>query len=166
MSKPDTSISIRRATLADLDQLAPLFDAYRQFYQQAPDPEGARRFLRERLQNEESVVLLALHSGEGTQSAVGFVQLYPMFSSVGMRRVWILNDLYVDPGCRRHGIARQLMQAAAEFVRGTEASQMRLATARDNGPARALYEALGYRLDETFDHYQLALGTGEEDAKE
>jgi ribosomal protein S18 acetylase RimI-like enzyme len=157
-------VSIRRAALADLDPLVPLFDAYRQFYGQAPDPEGARRFLSERLQNEESVVLLALLRGEGTESAVGFVQLYPIFTSVGMRRVWILNDLFVAPGWRRSGIARQLMQAAAEFARATGASQLRLATARHNGPARALYEALGYRRDETFDHYQLGLGTGGEDA--
>ena len=55
-----TPVHIRLATPADADTVAPLFDAYRQFYEQAPDLAGAKAFIAERLEREESVILLAL----------------------------------------------------------------------------------------------------------
>ena len=95
-------MQIRRATLDDIDSLAPLFDAYRGFYGQPSDVDAARAFLRERHERDESVALIAFDDAR----AVGFVQLYPIFSSVRMRRVWLLNDLYVDAGARRSGAGR------------------------------------------------------------
>src|SRR5688572_28264576 len=91
------SLAIRRATLSDLDLVAPLFDAYRRFYAQAGDMQRARDFLQERLQRDESAILLAELDGH----PAGFTQLYPMFSSVRTARIWILNDLFVDDGARR-----------------------------------------------------------------
>ena len=89
----------------DVDAVAPLFDAYRQFYQQPSDPALARAFIAERLARSESVIFLAERDGQ----AVGFVQLYPLFSSTAARprRLWLLNDLFVSPvGPRRRGGAR------------------------------------------------------------
>ncbi|GAB3386878.1 GNAT family N-acetyltransferase [Lysobacter fragariae] len=138
-------VTLHRATLDDLDHIAPLFDAYRRFYQQPGDIERARDFLRERLQRDESVVLLALLDGQ----PAGFTQLYPMFSSVRTARVWILNDLYVDEGARRHGVAQALLDGAAQFARDQGAAGLMLETTRDNVPARALYRAAGWNEDET-----------------
>ena len=103
-----TELSISRAGPADLDALALLFDAYRQFYGQATDVPRARDWLRSRLRVGESVVLVAKRGAD----AVGFVQLYPMFSSVRTARTWILNDLFVAPAARRGGVARALYRAA------------------------------------------------------
>lgn len=136
---------IRRASAADLDALVPLFDAYRVFYAQPSDPVRARDFLAERMANGESVVLLA----ERGPSAVGFTQLYPIFSSVRTARTWLLNDLFVVEGARRGGIARALLDAAAAFARGQGAAGIVLETTRDNAPARALYRAAGWHEDET-----------------
>ena len=136
-------LSIRRAGLDDLDQLAPLFDAYRRFYQQPGDPQRARDFLRERLQRHESVILLATRDG----AAVGFTQLYPIFSSVRTARTWLLNDLYVAERTRRAGVARGLLDAAAQFAREGGAAGLMLETSRDNAPARALYRASGWSED-------------------
>ncbi len=136
---------IRRASLADLDALVPLFDDYRRFYRQPSDRARAAAFLGERLQHDESVVLLAERNG----TAVGFTQLYPMFSSVRTARTWILNDLYVDAGVRRGGVARALLDAAAAFARGDGAAGLSLETTRDNAPARALYRAAGWHEDDT-----------------
>ena len=97
---------ISRAGPADLDALAVLFDAYRQFYGQPSDVPRARDWLRSRLRVGESVVLLARRGG----AMLGFVQLYPMFSSVRTAKTWILNDLYVDANARRGGIARSLLE--------------------------------------------------------
>jgi GNAT superfamily N-acetyltransferase len=144
-----------RAGLVHLDVLTGLFDAYRQFYGQKPDLPGARRFLEARLRGGDSVVFLAFLD-DATGSWVGFVQLYPSFSSVAMKPIWILNDLFVAPQARRAGIARSLLEAAYELARSTGAARLRLSTAKDNEAARALYLASGYRMVE-FDQYELAV---------
>lgn len=141
----DDNTTISRAGPADLDALATLFDAYRTFYGQTPDLPLARQWLRERLRFGESVVLVAKRGGV----AVGFVQLYPMFSSVRTARTWILNDLYVDAGARRRGVARALLDASAAFARGDGAAGISLETTQDNAAARALYRAAGWNEDAT-----------------
>src|SRR5581483_8937251 len=100
------SAKVIQAGVEDVGRLAPLFDAYRQFYRQPPDLDGAREFLTERLTRKESVVFLAVAEGAREPAALGFVQLYPSFSSVKMRRIWVLNDLFVAREARRHGVAR------------------------------------------------------------
>ena len=148
------NIFVRRASLADVDLVAPLFDAYREFYEQTPDLALARTFLRERLEQDQSVIFLALRS-DG--SAVGFTQLYPSFSSARAQRIFILNDLFVDPGVRRGGVGRRLLDAAADFGRSAGAIRLTLSTAHANTAAQALYEAHGWRRDEIFRSYHLAL---------
>lgn len=134
------------ATPADLDALAPLFDAYRRFYGQPADLARARAWLDARMQANESVVLLA--RGDAG-AAVGFVQLYPMFSSVRTARMWVLNDLYVDAAARRGGVARALLDAAVAFAREDGAARIVLETGRDNAAARALYRSAGWSEDDT-----------------
>lgn len=150
---------IRRATLDDLDTLAPLFDAYRQFYLQPADLKRAHDWLRARLQNGESVVLLAERDGVG----IGFTQLYATFSSVRTARLWTLNDLFVREDGRRDGVARALLDAAARFARDDGAAGIQLETSRDNAPARALYRAAGWNEDAS-QWYSLALSPSMADA--
>jgi GNAT superfamily N-acetyltransferase len=139
------TVSIHRAQLADLQSVVPLFDAYRQFYAQPSDPERARAWLEARLRATESVVLVATRDG----LAVGFTQLYPMFSSVRTARLWILNDLFVASHARRGGVARALLDAAAGFARDDGAAGIMLETGRYNDSARALYRAAGWSEDES-----------------
>lgn len=157
---------ILRATLDHLDALVPLFDGYRCFYEQSSDPERARGFLEDRLRAEDSVILLAVPGSsedapgaQGTPDAPadGFTQLYPLFTSVGTQRTWLLNDLFVAPHARRRGVARELMEAALDFGRKDGAKAVELATQKGNLQAKALYEQLGFRLEEEFDHYSFAL---------
>lgn len=145
MMATSASTAIRRAGLDDLDALAPLFDAYRQFYGQPADLPRARDWLQERLQRDESVVLLAERDG----TPLGLTQLYRMFSSVRTARIWILNDLYVAGDARRNGIARGLLDAAARFAREDGAAAITLETGRDNAAAQALYRAAGWREEPT-----------------
>jgi GNAT superfamily N-acetyltransferase len=148
------TVRIRLATAHDLDRVAPLFDAYRQFYRQPPDAQRAREFLRERFAHHESVVLLA----EDAEAApIGFTQLYPVFSSVRAVRTYLLNDLYVVAHARRKGVARGLLEAAADFARANGAASLALTTATDNLPAQRLYESLGWVADAGFREYSLAL---------
>lgn len=146
------SPSIHRATLADLGEVAPLFDAYRAFYGQPSDPARARDFLRDRMGAGESAVLLARLDGK----AAGFTQLYPLFSSVRTARLWLLNDLFVAPDARRRGVAQALLHYAGDFARSEGAAGLMLETSRDNAPARALYRAAGWHEEDT-QWYSLAL---------
>jgi ribosomal protein S18 acetylase RimI-like enzyme len=146
---------VRQAGPDDVDLVAPLFDAYRQFYQQPSDVALARTFLAERLARAESVVFLAERGGR----AVGFVQLYPLFSSTTARprRLWLLNDLFVAPEARGGGVGRALMDRARRLAEETDAVGLELATAQTNTSAQRLYESLGYRLDDQFLRYELGL---------
>jgi ribosomal protein S18 acetylase RimI-like enzyme len=146
------SVEVRRATLEDVPAVAPMFDAYRVFYGQEPDPELASRFLRERLERAESVVFLALDGEAGRAS--GFTQLYPLFSSVAARRKWLLNDLFVASEARVRGAGGALVEAARRFAAETGAKGLELATAPDNVAAQRLYEATGWKRD-AFLHYSL-----------
>lgn len=139
------SLAIQRVTAAELDAVVPLFDAYRQFYEQPSDLPRARAWLQERLQRNESVIFLATRDGD----AVGFTQLYPMFSSVRTARLYILNDLYVAAHARRGGVARALLDAAEAFAREDGAAGIVLETTRDNDTARAVYRDAGWNEDRT-----------------
>jgi ribosomal protein S18 acetylase RimI-like enzyme len=147
---------IRRATIADLDMVAPLYDAYRQFYTQPPDLAAARAFIGDRISRDESTVFLALED-DGSE-ALGFTQLYPAFCSVAARPYYVLYDLYVASGARRRGVAKRLMERAREFAGEAGAFRLELQTARNNVPAQALYEALGWVRDEQYFVYTLKTG--------
>ena len=147
------SLQIMQATPADVGALTPLFDAYRQFYKRPPNEEAARRFLFARLSKSESVMFYA----QLGRAAVGLVHLYPVFSSLQLRRQWILSDLFVSPGARKHGVAHALMDRARQFAESTQADGLMLETATDNHNAQRLYERLGWKRDEDFYRYFLAL---------
>jgi GNAT superfamily N-acetyltransferase len=143
---------IKRAGLDDLDAAAPLFDTYRQFYGQPSDVAAARAFLAERLRRDESVVFLAVETGG---EAVGFMQLYPSFSSVSLGRLWILNDLFVDPDVRRGGVGRRLLERARDWAVETQARGLVLSTGVTNKTAQSLYESCGWTRDDEFHRYRL-----------
>ena len=156
MNTPATPIAIVRATIEDVPLIAPLFDGYRQFYKQPANLEGARHFLTECLEENSSVIFLALQTDEkGEQQPCGFTQLYPSFSSVSMKRLWVLNDLFVAPEARRLGVSRALLERARTFAAETQAQGLTLSTAVDNYTAQALYESAGWKRDEEFYVYHL-----------
>jgi ribosomal protein S18 acetylase RimI-like enzyme len=146
---------VRRASAADLRIAAELFDGYRQFYGQPADYPLAEAFLRDRLANNDSVIFLAVDPESG--AGLGFVQLYPSFSSVAARRLWILNDLFVAPAARRRGVGRALLDAARDHGVATGAKRLVLSTAASNREARALYESYGYKQEDVFLAYKLEL---------
>lgn len=145
----------RIATVADVPAIALLFDAYRQFYGQRPDPDLAYRFIHDRVQNDESVILLA---ADEVGEIVGFCQLYPTFCSVEAKPIYVLYDLFVAPPARRLGAGRALLQAAERLAGENGKGRMELATAKSNKIAQAAYETLGWIRDEAFYHYSKHVG--------
>jgi GNAT superfamily N-acetyltransferase len=144
-----STVIVRQAALSDLEELAVLFDQYRQFQGQASDPPAARAFLQARFDHGESVVFVAhLES-----APVGFAQLYPSYSSVSLARVFVLNDLFVQESGRRKGIASKLLAAVESYAWSLGAVRISLNVARDNEHGQALYEALGWNQDRQFHMY-------------
>jgi GNAT superfamily N-acetyltransferase len=144
------STRIVRATTKDLDDLVPLFDAYRQFYGQRSDPRAARAFLGDRIEHDESVIYVAYADGG---EAAGFTQLYPSFSSVSLKRLWVLNDLFVRSDIRRGGVGRALLERARRHAVETGAKGLILNTAVTNKAAQTLYESCGWHREDEFLQY-------------
>lgn len=139
-------ITIRHATGNDVEQLTDLFDLYRMFYRQPSDRPGAKLFLQDRIKNRESEIIVAEEEGK----LIGFTQLYPQFSSIRMKKLWILNDLFVMEVYRRMGVARGLIKAAQQFARETSAAGLLLETEKANTAANKLYPSCGFiTYDET-----------------
>ena len=150
----DGAADIWRAELGDLEMLVPLFDGYRQFYGLPTDLALCRNFLRDRISRNESVIFLA---GERGVEGWGFTQLFPTFSSLHARPIWVLYDLFVWPSARSKGLGRRLMNRARGHAVETGAASITLSTAKTNRIGQALYESLGYVRDQEFLSYELFL---------
>jgi ribosomal protein S18 acetylase RimI-like enzyme len=144
-------MNVIRAQVTDVTDAAPLFAAYREFYGQPYDLEASAAFLTERLTRDESIVLLA-RDDDG--SAVGFTQIYPLFSSTELSPIWLLNDLFVDPDARGTGAVDALLDTAAALAKDAGIMAIELATAHTNHRAQAVYDRSGYVIDEVYRHYE------------
>ncbi|MPT31554.1 MAG: GNAT family N-acetyltransferase [Chryseobacterium sp.] len=142
--------NIRKATREDLVQLSQLFDEYRMFYHKTSDLSGAQQFLSERLERKDSEIFLAEDEGK----LVGFVQLYPLFSSTRMKRYWLLNDLYVNAGSRGKGFSKVLIEEAKELCRTSDSCGMYLETGKENMIGNQLYPSVGFKKYDEVNFYE------------
>ena len=143
-----------RGSLSDLEVLLPMFDAYRMFYKRDSDLDGARAYLQARLERGEATVFLAL---EDSGAALGFALCYSTFSSVAMKPLVILNDLFTTPEARGRGVGTALIDACASFARLEGVLVLRLRTANDNETAQRVYDKAGFKRDEVYCTYDLSL---------
>jgi GNAT superfamily N-acetyltransferase len=142
-------IVIKKATIADAEIIAPLFDGYRIFYKEASNISLAFQFIEERLRNNESVIYIAFEN----EKAVGFTQLYPIFSSVSVAKAWLLNDLYVVKNARGKGVATMLLDTAKQLGRDTDCKWLLLQTSFDNFTAQSVYEKNEWKKQDLYDYY-------------
>lgn len=143
-------ITIKTAKLRDVEKVAPLFDAYRQFYEQQPDLQTATAFLRARLEKQESIILFAENA---EQQVIGFCQLYPSFCSVIAAPIYVLYDLFTSPSARNQGAGKALLNAAHQHAQTNSIARLDLTTAKNNVIAQSLYESLGWVRDTVFYTY-------------
>lgn len=135
-------MTIRQAQLKDLSTIAPIFDAYRIFYRQESNLNGAKSFLKSILEEDKSIIYIAYINN----IAVGFTQLFPLYSSVSMQAMYLLNDLYVDSNYRKQGIGEALINRAKQLCLDEQQKGLAIQTAIDN-PAQHLYKRLGFVKD-------------------
>lgn len=141
---------IRKATLQDIGQLSELFDQYRIFYQKEPDLPAAEQFLTERIENRDSEIFIIESEGK----LLGFVQLYPIFSSTRMKRYWLLNDLFVHENYRGKGFSKQLIEKAKEIAKSTDAGGILLEIGKTNDIGNKLYPSCGFELYDEVNFYE------------
>ena len=141
---------IEKASASDVDELGVLFNDYRVFYEMPANLLAACEFLKERIDNRESVIFLSRNK---KNTITGFVQLYPIFSSTRMKRLWLLNDLFVLPAFRGTGISVALMDAAKVFSKKTASCGLVLETSKTNKVANELYQRIGFVLDNDHNYY-------------
>jgi len=145
-------MTIRRINTGEAELVINLFDKYRVFYKQVSDLALAKRFINERLNNNESVIFVAF---DDAGVPVGFTQLYPKYSSARAVKNWILNDLFVEDTHRKQGIGQQLINTAINFGKQHEAKFIQLETANDNYTAQSLYKAIGFIQQDVDDGFLL-----------
>jgi len=143
-------MKIKQATLSDLEQLAVLFDLYRVFYRKKTDLASAKEFLTARIQNQESVIYIAV---DDNGKLTGFVQLYPLFSSTRMKRLWLLNDLFVKKSYRGKGISKLLIQKCKAHAKATNACGLSLETEKSNLIGNRLYPVENFEVDSEHNYY-------------
>ncbi|KGR80935.1 MULTISPECIES: GNAT family N-acetyltransferase [Lysinibacillus] len=144
-------MKICMVTQQTMGDVVPLFNAYREFYGQSSDLQQAEQFIQERVMGAESIIFLAYLEEE----PVGFAQLFPVFSSVAMKRAFLLNDLFVAKQARKQGVAQALMEQCYIYCQQEDARYMMLETARDNVQAQKLYEKMGMTIDDTVYYYSI-----------
>lgn len=147
--KGEHKMKIKYLSMETIEDASCLFNAYREFYKQESDLEGAREFLKDRIQKQQSTIMLAYINS----SAVGFVQLYPTFSSIAMKKAYILNDLYVAKKARRSGVAQALIDECYNFCQSQGAAYITLETSTDNITAQSLYKKMGLENDPSTLHF-------------
>ena len=125
-----------------LDQVVPLFDAYRQFYHQPADPVQARAFLSERLVRQEAIVIVASQD----EKLYGFALIYPLFSSVRMKPIYLLNDLFVKPEARNKNVGKELLRYCQQLARENNQAGIQLETDKTNAVGNYLYPLTGFEL--------------------
>lgn len=143
-------IRVEQATLQHLQPLANLFDQYRVFYEKPSDVAGAKQFLEALINANESVIFVSL---DETNQMTGFTQLYPLFSSTRMKRLWLLNDLFVNASFRGKGFSVALIEKAKEHCRATNGCGLILETAKTNTIGNNLYPKVGFELDRDHNYY-------------
>ena len=154
-------MKIELATTAHLNDVANLFNDYRIFYEQPSDINGAKSFIKDRLNNKDSIIFVASSSSTtekkyngDNNKPVGFTQLYPTFSSVSMKRQYVLNDLFVNPNARGKGVSKGLIEKAKDLARETGAYGFFLETEKSNTIGNSLYPSVGMQLNEGSNYYE------------
>ena len=144
---------IYKATPADANIIAPVFDLYRIFYKQKSNIEEASLYIKARLEANESVIFFI----KDKERCIGFTQLYPTFDSVNLRKKIVLYDLYICEDYRRKGNGKILMDAAKDYAQLNKFGSIELSTNKGNIQGQSLYEALGYIRDQEFYSYDLEI---------
>lgn len=141
--------NIKKVGLEDLETAATLFNNYRVFYRQEDDYEKCKKFIQERLDNEQSNIFIIYVADK----AAGFVQLYKLYHYIKLKKQWLLSDLFVDPDYRGKGLSVALIDRSKQWCEETGACGLMLETEKTNDIGNKLYPRCGFEYDGNHNYY-------------
>lgn len=130
-----TTLSIRRATLADVVELAHLLNLFDGL---GATPEQVAARMR------ACAHVLTTYIAELDGRPVGFACLRLIPQLQGDEPYAELTDIYVDAPFRRRGVARALIAEVEAAAQAAGAVELVILTGFDNQVAQATYRASGY----------------------
>jgi GNAT superfamily N-acetyltransferase len=142
-----------QASRAFVPTVAPLFDAFRVSHGQPSDFALSSSYLDQRLAYGQSLLFV---SKTARHQPIGFAQIYPSFSSLALKPVWILNDIFVLPEARGQGEATRLLRFIKNAAQRAMVARISLATLNENLIAQKAFEGLGWEPDQSFKHWHLS----------
>ena len=145
---------IIKAEEKHIKKIGILFNLYRQFYKYESNLIKSTNYIKDRINNNESIIFIAISNAN---EAIGFVQLYETFGSLDLGKIIILYDLYVKEDHRKNNIGKKLMIKSHEYAKKINAKRIQLSTAIDNYIGQSLYESLGYVKDDNFYTYDFEI---------
>jgi diamine N-acetyltransferase len=142
---------VQRATLADTEVIAQLKRSIHALHcQLAPEyfssasHDAVVAALKPALSEKGSCCFIAWEGGLPIgYCLVKTIEREPNAWTTGFRRL-LIDQLSVEPDCRRRGAGRLLMEAAYEFAREQGIHEITLEYWMDNDTARNFYDALGF----------------------
>jgi ribosomal protein S18 acetylase RimI-like enzyme len=138
-------MQIVKCTENHVERLVEVFEVYRLYCGFERNIAASTAFLTRLICNKEATIFVAIDTD--TDSVMGFVNLYPCYSSLALQRLWILNDLGVSSRFRGKGVSKALIHQAQTFAKETKAIRIELKTAINNTTARNLYKSMDFTVD-------------------
>ena len=134
---------VRPAERKDRPQLLELIKGYFAFYRTPFPAESKLETLLDLLDQDQDrgVQLVA----EADRRLQGFASLYACFDTLVADRILVMNDLFVDPAFRNHGIGAALFDASLLYATAHGYARLDWVTAADNHDAQRFYDRHGGR---------------------
>lgn len=137
-----------------IDQFVTIVDEYRKFFDFGLSPNKTKEFFQRLQEKNEAATFIAISEKD---EVMGFVNLYPSYSTLSLRKIWILNDLGVSSKFRRLGVARALIKKSIEFAKASDAIRIELKTGKTNLDAQKLYTEIGFKTDRDNLYYRVPI---------
>ena len=134
---------VRPAERKDRPQLLELIKGYFAFYRTPFPAESTMEALLDLIEQDpgRGVQLVAELGGR----LQGFASLYSCFDTLVADRILVMNDLFVDPSFRDHGVGAALFDASLAYATASGYARMDWVTAADNHDAQRFYDRHGGR---------------------
>jgi len=132
---------LRRATEADIPTLLTLIRGIAEYERLSHEVEAAEELLRIHGFGQQPIFEAIL--AERGERAVGFALYFFTFSTFKARPTLYLEDLFVRPEERGHGVGRRLLVHLARIATERECGRMEWSVLDWNTPARDFYFKLG-----------------------
>ncbi len=145
--------TVRELAHEDRPRWNDLWAGYIAFYRGEVAAEVTEQTFHRMTERRDGCFGLGAVADDGTLVGLAHCVLHPSTWSMGA--TCYLEDLFVDPGHRGTGAARELIEAAGEWARAAGAETLYWHTQAFNGRARSLYDTVA-RLT-SFVHYERQL---------